>query len=241
MRTDKQKEASRANGAKSHGPTTPEGKAASAQNAATHGLNARNPILLTNEEQANFDSLRNAYHDELRPVGIIETGIVEEMASVQWRRQRGEAIEAALINVTMARQAPEVERCFHVCSEATKIALAVVHLGDESKSLANIQRNNLRLARHFLRLHTTLRQLQAERPVNQPPVPGPQNEIAQNEPEPAQPAPQQQDAQPVLPNPAAWLASFLRANLPADKARAAGSSDDTTMDTNNATDNLGID
>ena len=51
MPTDKQKAASRANGARSRGPKTPEGKARSARNSLNHGLLAR-AILLEGESHA---------------------------------------------------------------------------------------------------------------------------------------------------------------------------------------------
>ena len=53
----KRKAASRANGAKSTGPKTPETKAASAANAVTHGLTARNAIVLPCENPAAWDAL----------------------------------------------------------------------------------------------------------------------------------------------------------------------------------------
>ncbi len=238
MRTEKQSEASRINGSQSQGPATSEGKVASSRNALKHGLTSRNPILLDTEDEKALNNLRETYHAELRPVGQIENDIVEELASTKWRRQRGEAIEAAIISVTIARQAPEIDRCFVTCPQTTKIALAYMHLIDESKSLATIQRQNSRLSRQYLKLLKTLRELQAERPDTPAPAPSPEPdqqsqpelepeaEIRQNEPEPVQPVPDQQHAGQAALNLVLWLARFLRASLPAaseTKVRAAGS------------------
>jgi hypothetical protein len=64
--------ASRRNGARSKGPTTPEGKARSAQNALTHGLCADN-YLVSAEEEDVYEALEAALLDELAPEGVLQT------------------------------------------------------------------------------------------------------------------------------------------------------------------------
>ena len=65
MRSDKQIEASRRNGALSQGPLTSEGKAITSRNAITHGLKARDglsarDILLRHESPQQFERLLNS-------------------------------------------------------------------------------------------------------------------------------------------------------------------------------------
>ena len=50
----------RANGAKSRGPITPEGRAKSARNSIRHGLRAKS-IVLTTESKEEFRSLLYSY------------------------------------------------------------------------------------------------------------------------------------------------------------------------------------
>ena len=85
--TEKQKAASRANGAKTHGPITPEGKRKSARNSFRHGLLAK-AIVFEGESPKQFAALLKAFCDELQPRSPIEDLLIQKMAVNQWRQER---------------------------------------------------------------------------------------------------------------------------------------------------------
>jgi len=95
--------ASRANGARSRGPVTPEGKKRSSINAIRHGLLA-NCIVLECEDPENFRALLQQHIDRLQPADEMEFGMIEEMVSAYWRMRRGWAIETRTIDKAMASQ-----------------------------------------------------------------------------------------------------------------------------------------
>ena len=103
--------AARANGAKSHGPVTPEGKARSAMNAVTHGLTA-NALVLTTESKEKFDALLASYRDEYSPQGQTENDLVEEMTTAKWLQRRSVAMITALLDLTMDRMEKEISEEF---------------------------------------------------------------------------------------------------------------------------------
>src|ERR1035441_1485559 len=72
--------AARANGARSRGPATPEGKRRSSQNATSHGLLAR-CIVMENESRTAFEALIAQHCDRLQPADALEFGFIEEMAA----------------------------------------------------------------------------------------------------------------------------------------------------------------
>jgi len=98
-----QAEASRINGAKSHGPVTDEGKAASGQNSRTHGLSG-GPVVLPHESQTEYDALRASFLKRFRPADEIELDLVQEMLDSRWRLRRISAMETALIQETIKTQ-----------------------------------------------------------------------------------------------------------------------------------------
>ena len=96
MSTPSQAQASRANGALSQGPVTPEGKAASSQNALRHGLRST-AVVLPSEDPAEFAQHQASYIETFRPVSQPERDLVETMAAARWRMKRLLTLEAELL------------------------------------------------------------------------------------------------------------------------------------------------
>src|SRR6185295_19437952 len=96
-------ETARANGAKSRGPVTPEGRALSSRNSLRHGLAAQSPglpavnVVLTTESREDFQTLLDSYLHQFAPQTGLETELVHAMAAARWRLRRIAAIETMLL------------------------------------------------------------------------------------------------------------------------------------------------
>ncbi|MEP6716208.1 MAG: hypothetical protein ABJC09_11585 [Terriglobia bacterium] len=100
--TEKQIEASRANGRKSQGPKTPDGKIESAAPNGGHRA-LINTVLLEGEAAERFSQLLDSLHAELLPDSPIEIQLVESMAVARWRQMRLWALEKATIVAELAK------------------------------------------------------------------------------------------------------------------------------------------
>ncbi|MCC6391023.1 MAG: hypothetical protein IT167_10495 [Bryobacterales bacterium] len=89
-------DAARINGAKSHGPVSPEGKARSSQNGRTHGFTASRIVFNTPEEQADYDSLVSEYTTNLAPKGPVEFDIFHQLIHAAWRLRNLAVADAQL-------------------------------------------------------------------------------------------------------------------------------------------------
>jgi hypothetical protein len=151
-------ETARANGAKSRGPATPEGKEKSSRNSLKHGLTAGvGNILLDSEDPDEFEEIFNkllGIHEPARPA---EKDLVEEMGIARWRIRRIRSIETGLLNAEILKQ-PD-------------IASAYRSLSDDSHSLALASRYEARLQRTYDRAYKTLRELQQARKSEPPAQP----------------------------------------------------------------------
>src|SRR2546422_857139 len=104
MATQRQIESNRENAKKSCGPRTPRGKQISSMNALKTGVFAKH-LLLPDDNAEEFGRLRQAIHDEWRPVGPTEKSLVERLVALFWRQRRLYRAESGLY--TMFRQCPE--------------------------------------------------------------------------------------------------------------------------------------
>ena len=79
---------SRANGAKSRGPKTPQGKAVSSRNALKAGFTAKKFIIPELESEQEFDRFSLMLRKHHRPRNIEEALCVDRMIVVLWRIRR---------------------------------------------------------------------------------------------------------------------------------------------------------
>ena len=89
--------ASRANGARSRGPRTAEGKARASQNALKHGLSAKKFLLLPDDSRAEFAALESALLEELRPEGAVQTLLARRLIAAAWRLARADRLEFEML------------------------------------------------------------------------------------------------------------------------------------------------
>lgn len=103
MRTQKQIEASRINGAKSRGAVTEEGKRRARRHNLRHGILAATTVL-EEESLAVFNDLADSYFDAAQPRDPIERSLVETMISARWRLNRVRSIAKTAMDRDMAMQ-----------------------------------------------------------------------------------------------------------------------------------------
>ncbi len=96
MTSQKQIEANRRNAHLGTGPKTPKGKAISRANATKHGL-LSTQVLLPGESEEEFEELSGRLKEDLKPVGALETRLVDDIAADFWRLSRIRRIESGVL------------------------------------------------------------------------------------------------------------------------------------------------
>lgn len=160
-------QSSRANGAKSLGPVTPEGRNIASLNGLRHGLTAKT-VVLSNESPARFEHILQYYVDHFSPRTEVEMDIIEEMAVSKWRQRRGWSMETATLDHEMDRQGPALDEKWAQLDHSTRLALAHESLAERGPALHLINRYETRLSRQFDRSLQNLFLVRSKRLVPEP-------------------------------------------------------------------------
>jgi hypothetical protein len=95
MATIAQITANQANAQRSTGPRTDAGKAASAQNATTHGLRGKRLVILPGEEE-EFATFSAGLRDDFAPNGTHQDFLFQQILHASWNLTRCQKAEAEL-------------------------------------------------------------------------------------------------------------------------------------------------
>ena len=213
--------ASRANGAKSKGPVTEEGKARAAKNAYRHGLLADLTVMETERTEA-FMKLSSYLLETFQPADEHECNLVDTMMIAIWRRTRALGMEtaglSAIIRKELARPVahpgPAVPGLVVEIGTHTLAFNALVNNPNERHVLDLLHRYEVRHTRAYDRALKSLLAYRKENQTNPSPIPDetpeaaaengphasttpvPEPKSGPNEPKPEQPQPDQPEPAP---------------------------------------------
>jgi hypothetical protein len=162
-------ETARANGAKSHGPVTPEGRAASSRNSLRHGLSAKS-VTIQGESEEEFQLFLDSYIEQFGPQGEVQMQLVETMAAARWRLRRLVPMESSLLSTEILRRAEDIDEEFQQMNDYDRLAWVFQKLADNGQSLSLLVRYEGTLNRSHDRAFQQF-QLLAKRPVQNEPKP----------------------------------------------------------------------
>jgi hypothetical protein len=149
MSSNRRIRSSQANGARSSGPKTSQGRQRSAKNKIRHGLLAQT-IVLDDEDRTAFLELLADFEAEYAPQTKSDSVLVEHLAAATWRLMRIWAIEKAGLSLEIKKQ----DRTTH--DAATRASIAFKTLSDDSRSLELLHRYETRYDRQYARAYKLL-------------------------------------------------------------------------------------
>lgn len=157
MVSQKKLDANRRNAAKSTGPKSDDGKAKSSQNALTHGLTSSKYPILPGEDEAAYLQFHAAMTKDLKPAGVMQREIVDDLVQVRWRIRRVPQIEAEMFCEKRRREIQNHQQYDQQVPplDLRKLLREEFHWGSGG-SYANLELYRQRLQRS---MHTLLREL----------------------------------------------------------------------------------
>jgi hypothetical protein len=161
--SDARLRANRTNAKKSTGPKTAEGKGRSALNATRHGILSQ-VIHLPEEEMSSYNEFTERYVNSLAPVGAVETELANSCADLQFRLHRLAAAEHNLFAIGHDEQG-DLWNTGHSESHAALTMAETLRRADNPLALLTLYES--RLNRRFLQTLKQLRDIQADRKLEE--------------------------------------------------------------------------
>lgn len=143
--------AARANGARSRGPVTARGKAASSRNSLRHGLYAKKSFPSTPDSRDQFTELLASFREDLSPRTPGEDRLVTAMAAASCHIQCVWELEARILNEETRKQMFLAAAAGDPVDPNTGLALAFKALSDNSQIFDLLNRCEGRFDRQFRR------------------------------------------------------------------------------------------
>ncbi len=181
MTSEAKHQANIANAQLSTGPATAAGKAASSQNAVTHGLTAKNIVPRTDDEKLEFAAIRTETCAELQPLGHTETLLVDRIVHarcclVRVTRLLGELQTGTLDDVLdpeFAKPIARLNRYYAMHERSEHRALQTLKAEQTNRALQQVSQGLTTLAAlpplaNFAKIAKALKPARSPRPTDVP-------------------------------------------------------------------------
>lgn len=175
--SERRKASARANGAKSKGPVTPEGKARSSRNAVTHGCLAA-LLTLSEEDEEILNRIHVQYVARFDPRDQVEHDLVQQIVYANFQMRQAWIRETATLGLQMSLDHEKVCQEWHNPPEHDRRALAFAESIKHARSIPLLQRYSRSLASQAERAIKLLTELRQQR------LPPPPDAIAPEEADP---------------------------------------------------------
>jgi len=135
------KATARANGAKSKGPKTRQGRDNISKANTRHGMKARlNPLLIPNEDETKLNEITLAYYEHIRPANAAEASLVDLLIFSIWRGARLVSYEAELLTNKAEDLQPNLAETYESISSTRLFALAFEAINGKGSANPTINR-----------------------------------------------------------------------------------------------------
>ena len=141
--------ANRMNATMSTGPRTWEGKQRVSWNALRHGLTGKR-VVVPEESAEEFEALRDAVIEDLRPRGPVEMVIAERVAAGAWRMRRAVRVEGEMMEGVLRRERQMHNGPFDDLRLAS-LGEALVSEFGRGRAFENLRRYEVQIERSFYR------------------------------------------------------------------------------------------